>query len=214
MIKKYISCVITALIIFTFATNAQEIDNDFQTRISVSAVFEPIKKISLNISPEFRFDENFFLDKYFTEINAEYQPLSFLSVGAGYRFIANTKKTNETEYLHRYSLNTVFKKKFNRFTPSLRICYTNYSDEDDYNRILRFKAKVKYNISKSKITPFLATEAFQSLNSNELYKMRYSTGISYKLFKKNFLHLGYKLDYYLNEYRNKHILSIGNKIKL
>ncbi|NJO92701.1 MAG: DUF2490 domain-containing protein [Chloroflexia bacterium] len=206
---------ITAIIILVIATmvNAQEVENNFQTRFSASAIFEPVHNLKFEFTPELRFNENFILDKSVVETALEYELLKFLSFGASYRFTANKRETKETEYLHRYTLNTTVKKKINRFTPSLRILYANYSDEDDYKEILRFKGKVKYNIPKNKLTPFFAVEAFQSLNINDLYKMRYSIGFDYKIFKRSSISIDYMLDYYLNEYRNKHIFSLGYHIK-
>ena len=212
IINSWIICGI--MVTMPFITKAQDIENSFQSRISATATYKPIKKLKLELSPEFRFNNNFFLDKYFIEAGLEYKLLSFLSLGAGYRFIANTRQEKETEYLQRYTLNGTFKKKWNRFTPSFRIRYANYSDEDDYNELLRYKANLEYNIPKSKIAPFVSTEAFQSINGSDFYKIRYSIGIDYKLFKKNYLTVSYKLDYYLNEYKNNHILCIGYKIKL
>jgi isopentenyldiphosphate isomerase len=99
-------------------------------------------------------------DRSIVETALEYELLKFLSLGASYRFTANKRETKDTEYLHRYTLNTTLKKKINRFTPSFRILYANYSDEEDYKEILRLKGKIKYNIPRNKITPFIAAEAF------------------------------------------------------
>ena len=78
---------------------------------------------------------------------------------------------------------------------------------------MRYKASLDYNIPNSKITPFVAVEAFQKLSDADLYKMRYAAGFDYKLFKKNYIGVDYKFDYYQNEYKNRHILSVGYKIK-
>ena len=61
-------------------------------------------------------------------------------------------------------------------------------------------------------TAFILKE-FQHVDGGGLYKMRYSTGVNYKLFKNNYLGINYKFDYYNTEYLNKHIISLGYKIK-
>jgi len=54
-----------------------------------------------------------------------------------------------------------------------------------------------------------SAEAFQDLEDKQLYKFRYGIGMRYKLNKHSAIDLGYNLDYYMQEYRNKHIIKIG-----
>lgn len=206
-------CPLIMLFLLSTATKAQDIENDFQSRTSVRLSLKPVKHLKLYLTPELRFDENFSLNKYLIEGEASYRPIDFLSLDAIYRFVGNIRETKATEYLHRYAFSATLKKELNRFEPAFRISYTNYADDDESDQYIRYKASVKYDIPKSKITPFVGTEAFQQLTDKELYKMRYIVGMDYKLFKKNYLGISYKLDYYLNEYKNRHILSIGYKIK-
>jgi len=204
-----------ALLIFAGKTStAQEIENNYQTRTSVELSFEPIKKLKLNFIPELRFDENLALDKYLFEGEAVYKPLKFLSLGATYRFGGNLRDNKDTEYFNRFAFNATAKKEFNRFESAFRLRYTNDADDEVNNEeFLRYKASLDYNIRKSKITPFVGVEAFQRLSDAELYKMRYMAGVDYKLFKKNYLGVSYKLDYYQKEYKNRHIFSVAYKIK-
>ena len=51
---------------------AQKTKNDFQSRTNLELSFKPLKKLRLNLSPEFRFDDNYSLDKYLIESEAEY----------------------------------------------------------------------------------------------------------------------------------------------
>lgn len=193
---------------------AQEVVNDFQSRANVEIGLKPIKHLKLSLIPELRFDETFSLDEYHIETEIEYEVLDFLSLGAAYRFTVNPRETKATEYLNRFALSATAKKEFGRLEPAFRLRYSNYADDEITDkRFLRYKASVKYDIANCKITPFVAAEAFQQLNDFQLYKMRYSFGLDYKLFKKNYIGLSYKLDYYKNELRNRHIVSIGYKIK-
>lgn len=205
---------IILLLLASTKNQAQEIENNFQTRTSAELSFEPLKKLKLNLIPELRFDENFALDKYLFEGEAVYKPVKFLSLGAIYRFGGNLRDNKDTEYFNRFAFSAKAKKEFKRFEPAFRLRYTNDADDEVNNeQFLRYKASLNYNIRKSKITPFVGVEAFQKLSDAELYKMRYTAGVDYKLFKKNYLGVSYKFDYYQKEYKNRHILSVGYKIK-
>ncbi len=196
------------------AVNAQEVTNEQQTRTEFELVFKPFKKTKLSFIPQLRFDEDFSLDKYLVETELEYNAFKFLEFGATYRFEVNPRDTKSTEYQHRFSLDATAKNDFNRFEAAFRLRYSNYADDDiTDNEFLRYKASLKYDIKKCKLTPMMAVEAFQQLDDGKLYKMRYTVGADYKLFKKNYIGLSYKFDYYKNEYKNKHIISLGYKIK-
>jgi hypothetical protein len=137
-----------------------------------------------------------------------------MELGATYRFGINPRENKDTEYANRYSFSATAKKDFNRFESAFRLRYTNDADDETSSEhFMRYKASLDYDIRKSKITPSVAVEAFQQLQDGGLYKMRYTAGMDYKLFKKNYLGLDYKFDYYQNEYKNRHIISVGYKIK-
>lgn len=164
--------------------------------------------------PQLRFDKDFSLDKYLFETGAEYKALKFLELGASYSFIANPRETKDTEYFNRYALSATVEKEYGRFEPSFRLKYSNYADDDVSDKnFIRYKAALKYNIPDCKISPNVGAELFQQFDEGDLYKMRYSAGLDYKLFKKNYIGVSYKFDYYNKEYTNKHIFSLGYKIK-
>lgn len=213
-IRKSIASLILILLMGGKIASAQEIENNFKIRTATELSFEPFKNVKLNFIPELRFEDAFSLDKYLLEGEAVYKPVKFLSLAASYRFVADLKETKDTEYFNRFAFSATAKKEFKNFESAFRLRYTNDSDDENSNEdFFRYKASLKYDIPKSKITPFLAIEAFQRLSDGDLYKMRYSAGVDYKLFKKNYIGLSYKLDYYQKEYKNNHILSVGYKIK-
>lgn len=210
--------IVSLILIFLFngmQLSAQDIENNFKFRTEAELSFSPLKNLKLNIIPELRFDDTFSLDKYLLEGEATYKPLKFLSLAASYRFVAQQKDNSDTKYVNRFAFSVIAKKKLKRFETAFRLRYTNDADDEISNeQFFRYKTSLKYDIPKSKLTPFIAAEAFQQLSGGDLYKMRYSTGLDYKLFKKNYLRLSYKLDYFQKEYKNNHILSVGYKIKL
>lgn len=201
------------LLIFTTSVNAQEVENDFETRTYFTLSTKLLKNLKLSVTPELRFDDKFTVDKYLLEGKLSYDITDNLSVGTGYRYYANERETKSTEYDNRYSFSIKYEKPFLRFDPSLKISYTNDSDDDSKANVLRYKAEVKYNIKKSKITPFAGAEVFQEISGGELNKIRCFLGMDYKICKKNHIEASYKFDYFLNEFKNKHIVSIGYKLK-
>ena len=213
---RYIS--IRLLLLFIAAgyagkANSQSVTNDFQTRTEVKLSFKPLDKLTLSLNPEVRWDESLQVDKYMLESKISYEPVKGLSLGGSYRFIINPRTTKSTEYLNRFALFTSYKKKIERFEPSLRVKYTNYTEELSLGEFLRYRAKLEYDIKGSKITPMLSAEAFHELSGNQIYKMRYSLGAEYKINKKSSIGLGYMLDYYMTDYQNKHIIKVGYKYK-
>ena len=216
LVKRYIQILLVGILFFVgyHPLSAQEVDNTYQSRIEFKSSLKLADKWKLYFIPEFRLDESFSVDKYLLELRGVYKPAKILSLGASYRFVGNPRETKATEYLHRYALDATFEKKFKRFEPSFRLKYTNYSEDKSDSEFLRYRAELNYDIKGSKLTPLISAEAFQELNDNDLYKMRYTLGVKYKLNKKNSINFGYKLDYYLNEYQNKHILYLGYRIKL
>lgn len=206
--------IVAILLLLNFIASAQNVENEYQIRSYGEFRFEPIENLKLNVIPEIRLDEKFSVDEYLLEGEAEYDLFKFLSVGATYRFEINPRETKSTEYFHRYSFNTKLEKDFNRFESSFRLRYSNYADDEITDKsFLRYKAKLDYDIRNFKLTPSVAVEAFQDLSENNLFKMRYTAGFDYKLFKKNFLSVDYKFDYYNQQYKNRHIFSVGYKIK-
>jgi len=199
--------------LLTEAAFSQTVSNDFQTRTEIKFSVEPLDKLTLNLNPEVRWDESFGVSKYMLQGGLSYKPFKGLTLGGAYRFVINPRESKATEYLRRFALYTSYKKKIERFEPSLRIKYTNYTEDISLGEFLRYRAKLEYDIKSCKITPLISAEAFHNLSGNQIYKMRYALGAEYKLNKKSSLGLGYMLDYYMQDYRNKHIISLGYKYK-
>lgn len=205
---------IILLLILASSTKAQEVENEFQSRTSITLSTKLLKNMKVSISPELRFDENFSLDKSLLKGKASYKLFDHFSLGAGYQFYANKRKSKSTEYYNRYSLMAKYAKSYYRFDPSIKVSYSNFSDDESDSNMLRYKATVKYNIRKSKFTPYAGLEVFQKTKDGDLHKIRYFIGTDYKICKKNYIEASYKFDYFQNELKNKHIVSIGYKLKI
>lgn len=220
MKTRKISTLVFILALFVNTVKAQdteddnEVSNEVQTRTELELSLKASDRIKLTFMPQFRFDENLSLSKYLFEIGAEYDVLDFLELGTTYRFVVNPRDTKSTEYFNRYSFSATAKKTFGNFEPAVRLRYSNYADDDvDDKKFMRYKASMKYDIPKCKITPSLGTELFQQLNGGGLYKVRYIAGFDYKIAKKNRINFSYKFDYYEKDYLNKHIFTLGYQLK-
>ncbi|MGQ1945687.1 DUF2490 domain-containing protein [Geofilum sp. OHC36d9] len=216
MVKSIVR--IAVVLVFVLAprqVQAQEVNNELEYRSGIDLSYKLNKKLKVSFVPEIRFDDSFDFDKYLFEGGLTYKPLKFLSLEGTYRYTVNPRTGKDTEYSNRFGLSAKAEKELGRFDAGFKIRYTNDADDgasDD--EFFRYKLSLGYNIPKSKLTPEIAMEAFQQLgNDGGLYKMRFSAGADYKLFKNNYLGLSYKLDYYHTEYLNKHIVSLGYKIK-
>lgn len=207
MMKKIILILLIILPAGTAFT--QTVSNEFQSRTKIELNLDLLKGLNLSLAPEVRLDESFSVDKYLLESTLSYKPLKGLELGGSYRFIINPRDEKATEYLNRFALYARYTYKIQRWKPSLRIKYTNYTEDISTGTFLRYRAKINYDIKSCKITPTASVEAFQDLDDNQLYKFRYGIGMRYKLNKHSAIDLGYNLDYYMQEYRNKHILEIG-----
>lgn len=192
---------------------------DFQIKLT--------KGLKLNLEPEFRFNDGY--DKLLLNGGLTYKTFGCIYWGATYRLEIDRVESStsstissgwgstnnyESDIYHRYAFDVTYKDKFGRLTPSFRLRYNNFADEDvDDKEFIRYRAKVEYDIRKSKITPFVSVEAYQEMDENMLYKMRYSTGFDLKVSKRSALSFDYKFDFFTLEYKNANIFSVGYKHK-
>ena len=213
---KKISLAFMLLVLQGSFVLAQDVETDFQNRLFFEMEFKPIKKLKLTITPEVRLNESFSVSKYLLEAEASYKIIKHVYLGANYRFVVNPRDEKSTEYGHRFGFSAKYKYKFNDLKSSFRLAYSNYADDysdlDKAENYLRYKLALKYDIPKCKLTPSVSAELFHSLDGGDLYKMRYKLGLDYKLFKNNYLNANYKFDYYINEYKNRHIFTLGYKL--
>ncbi len=202
--------------------NAQEkdiiVENELNTWMELDVSKKLSRDIRLVLTPEIRLDDNFNTDKLLLQGMIKYKPLKFLEGGGGYRLnVQPDDGAGKAELEQRVFFEVSTMTKLFRFEPEFRWRYTHDSGlgEDNYTlENLRYKGSLDYDIRKSKFTPSFSTEIFQSLTEHEVFKIRYELGGRYKINKKNSIKLDYKLDYYLSEYKNRHIIGLSYKIKI
>lgn len=199
-------------LLFSHQIFGQLVENDFQTRLKLKLGFKPADNVKITLNPQLRLNESFQVTNYIADAEISYKPIKFLSIGGNYRLVGEVNGEGKTEILNRYALNSTLSTKLKRWQPSVRFKYTNYTEELNNGKFLRLRGKVEYNIRKSKITPSVYAEGYRELLEKDWYKMRYGLNLSYKFKKKQSVQVGYRLDYYLREYKNRHILNLGYKI--
>ncbi len=208
----------TALLLSAFTTPclAQEVENVAQYRIGVEMDWKlfNVKGLKMSFEPQIRRGSGFSHESLTLETGLRYKTLGFLYWGANYRLTVEPSDVDFTTNKYgRYALSLTAKEDFGRFTPSLRVQYSNYTDEDvDDKKYLRYRAKLDYNIRKCPVDPYILVELYQDLSENLLSKARYGVGVDYKIKKDNYLNFNYKLDYYTLKYKNRHIFSLGYKV--
>lgn len=202
-----------------------DVENVSKWRFGADFQIKLAKGLKLELAPELRFNDAF--DCLNLNAGVSYRTFGVIYWGANYRLVCDrevagvvdsgfiTRTEYEWEYLHRYAFDVTYKDNFGRFTPSFRLRYNNYTDDDNSDQgFLRYRAKLEYNIHKCKLTPSLYAELFHGLDVGMLSKMRYSAELDYKVNKQSSFSVGYKLDYFLLEYKNAHIFTLGYKLKL
>lgn len=185
-----------------------EVDNDFQYRFGMDFNWTLVKNLKLSVEPEFRFEDPFSFDRFQVDIGLKYKTFGFLSWGAQYRLMLEPGNSNG-----QYAFNLTAKEKFGKFTPSLRLQYSNYTSSEIYDKeYLRYKAGLEYDIRKSPFTPYASVEIFHQLDVNLLLKTRYTAGFDFKVKKGRYLNFDYSFEYYALDYKNRHIFSFGYKL--
>lgn len=194
---------------------AQEVENQVQFRSSAAFSKNITSKLKVKVAPELRWRYSKGFDRFQLNSQLEYKLIKYADVFAGYRLVGD--KDEGINYYHKYQFGATGKIKLLDFKPSLRFMYTNYADDTESDKgaeFLRYKMSLEYNIPKCKLTPEIAFEGFYQLAESSIYKYRYKVGVDYKFSKRVTLSTGYKLDYIMNEYKNRHIVDVGLKVKL
>lgn len=221
--KKYLKKIVFLYVFIALLNTVFIYSQTTETSIRTSFNLEKkiTKKLSLEVSPEIRVDQNFELSSYLIKTSIDYKFTKWLSAGAQYRFKANkldeTENDASFEYANRFAVDATTKFKLDRFTPKFRLQFSNFSDFDeqteDKSNFLRYRFGTDYNIKGSKITPYASVEFFQRLSTGLISKTRYTIGGEYKIDKSNAVDLSYSYDDKHKSYNTFHIVGLSYKYK-
>ena len=207
-------------VLLTGNVSAQEVENQVQFRSDAAFSKKITPKLKIELEPELRWLYSEGFDRFLLNGQLEYKLIKYLEVFAGYRLVwdrNDEEEINKYDKYHRYQFGATGKIELFDFKPSLRLMYTDYSDDtesDNGNNFIRYKMSLEYNIPKCKLTPEIAFEGFYKLDESNIYKYRYKAGLDYKISKTLSVSTGYSLDYYMTDYKNRHIIDIGLKLRL
>ena len=170
------------------------------------------KKFDVSLVPEFRFQDEFKIDEYLIDGVISYDPFKFLKFGAEYRWSTEIKKNENVQY-HRVALDANGKTDLGRFEVSLRTRFTTYLDDNEEEKGIFFRPrlKLKYNIPKNKKQPFVDYKLFHDINHSEFTRSRLDAGAQRKLGNGHRLGLYYRLQDYFTDRQSLHILGLEYK---
>lgn len=201
--------------------------NDFRSRASFKIDKEVFNKLKLYGEIELGMEQNSSkLGKLLAETGITYSPLKFLDFETHYRLTKNRRNyTDRYKYTHQFALSAEAKQKIDRARLYYRIQYQNIDDDAttytsfaEHRNIYKNRLKVKYNIRKSKFTPFASTEIYiiPGTKNIEATKLKSMIGMEYNLPKKNEIKIYYRNDRELTNYLpyTYHTLGFSYLIKL
>ena len=197
---------ILILFILPLITKAQVVsDAKLWAGVTVS---KKINNPEISFSEELRLDENIsHVDKFFSELGAEYKVIKGLSVGLNYRYSRNNDyETRNYNMLHRIDFGLTYKHKINNFRLSFRTKIQTKSALPNENNptYSRNKFAVKYKLENN-LTPFIAYEFYYQFNDEQVInRARFSLGSSYKINDINAIKIFYMFENKFNVKNLKH----------
>lgn len=210
MNKKIIFTVFVLTTFFIQNNYAQNDDlNDWESWNSIGLKYKLNKKWSFELEEHLRLKENISeIDKYFTQLGANYKINKHFQVGAAARYISendNSGKVQGYENYFRYHLEAIYDHKINDFSFEYRFRYQNKNElgVDDYaNQHLRLKAAVTYNIKHWKLDPEISGEIFDHIEKGEVDgfdRYRLTIGSNYNMKEYGSIKFYYRYKKQLNE---------------
>lgn len=216
-----ILAVIFFLIAFSFNGKAQS----FETWTSAGAKYKLSKKIHFSGSFSSRFRE-FKARTVFPELTVKYKVLKWIHLSMDYRYVAKRENNGNYNGANRINFNAKLKNNWDRLGYGFRMRYQMSSQagstatyNSDFDRALRFKPEVSYDLKKSIFTPAASVECFYNPGSgifgNRIDKMRYTIGTDLELDGPHAISIFARIDHKI--YDNdpaKFILGVNYQLNL
>jgi hypothetical protein len=197
-------------------TSVQAKTKKFGTWLEAEFSKDIVKRLEFSFTPEVRLQDDFSVDEYMAEFGLTYKPFKFLNIGSSYRLSKDIKNSG-TETFHRFAIDATGKKEFGRFESSLRLRYTNYSENEDTDlksNFFRPKVKLVYDIKGLPIAPYSSYELFYDLTNSQFDKSRFDIGATWQIFKKSRVGVYYRLQSEFSGGSAIHILGMSYKLAL
>ncbi len=199
------STIVLIILIHTTA-NGQVKDAGLWTSLSFEAKL--VKKLSLSVSQEYRFNENVTeLDTWISEAGLNYKLNKYLKASVNYRFTMKRMTNNLYSPRHRFFIDIKAEKKIKPFIFQFR---TRFQEEyADIGRATdggfagyysRNKLSIKFDLDR-KWEPYLSVELFSPLRRNQPYlfdDIRTSAGLEFAVSKHHSIDIYYMIQNELN----------------
>jgi hypothetical protein len=200
---------------------------DFDTWVDLELKGKLFKLVDLDVNPELRLWNNSTqVDSWLCEIEASVPIVKYFQLGLAYRYQLDVTKPNYNQRVNRFGVFAGVSYKLKR----LKIAYKAYYYQEYTNmntselgyvpqKQHRHKLSLKYNIKKSKFTPYAMAEmgfTFQPEWKNQERKFRGTIGLEYKIYKHLYVSVDYKYQqqFYNNNPKTDNILGIGMEYDL
>lgn len=193
--------------------------SDTETRISAKVKKSFFKKsLSVEFSPEVRFNKPMDYDKTLLQLSVEYDVMKWFEVGVGYRAVFNETKKRGTEITGGFNATISKSIKVGSFRIKPRIRFTDYQEfantKDAKSSYMRYKIGASYKYGKKAIfEPQIGVEAFQHLRSGRIGSVRYSIGGDFRLTKHNYIEIVYMAETEFNTRVLINIFEVGYTYK-
>ncbi len=190
------------------------------------------EKLSVIVDQELRLKENYQrLNLLYTNFGVSYKPFKFLKIEPTIRTIQKMKYEGYFSFRHRFMLDVILKKKFEKITIGERVRYQ--TEVQDYNtnkkgklfeQFLRFKTDLKYALTE-KITPYASCELRYQIHAprgdgpsfdNGFHRIRNVLGCEYELNKKSSVNVYYLIqsEFTISSPETIFILGLGYSITI
>lgn len=225
--KAFSSLVLLTLpviLLFGSPLKGQVKDAGLWTTISFEAKL--IKKTSLNISQEFRFNENITeLGTAYTDAGLSYKLNKHFQIAASYRFTQKRTSENYYSFRHRIYIDLKYEKKIKPFQVQFRSRFQDqYADKGRASDggvpefYLRNKLGLKWDLNKP-YTPYISVELFSPLNyprDNAFDNIRTSAGLDYSFSKHHKIDIYYLIqkEVNVNKPKTDFVFGLGYTYKL
>lgn len=202
--KKISSVVFFAILCSLALAQEYKVISDFRlnTELEIEKSIAERWKLSFETTVKLEKDATL-LDEIDFDLYADFKVFKFLNLGAGYRVAVNQKSDRSFALKHRFLADINIDKRIKRFELEYRIRYQNVDDDfflyqegNAPSNILRNRFLCRYDIRKSKITPYVFSELYGRLESYQPFPLKIKTGagIRYNLKKYGLLKLYYRID--------------------
>lgn len=212
--------VFIVLLFISFSLLGQERETDLGAIFTVRLNKDLNRHFGLSFEQEVRLlTNNTGFDRSMSSLGVDYTIVKGLKAGVFYNYMYLYNSNFLYESRHRYYANLSYKYGVNRkLTLAWRTRFQGTCRDESRGEykinpkyILRNKLEAEYNILGTRWKPYLSAEAANTLNDplgNEIYKLRFQGGTSWRWDRTTYLEFYLRTDEYLTG-QDPRVISIG-----